>query len=489
MGIVVVVGADDVADDPDAGIVGDSGGLRFELDDLADGVGIVLGAGTAHGDFNTFEAEVLGCAGDVGQAVGAHVFAECGVDAEFLAEVLGVGCQSYIAAHHGVLRQGHHEALREVAGVGSLGDDNRRAEGCLGAPFDLAGGGDVLDFGSDGADDVSFGPRGYGFAGVDGADGLLNGVGTLLAAEGECRVADVHDALDVNEGELPGGGGVGGRQVVAEDADNVALLGGELGVPEVGVTRGADCQLGVVLVLDHLVDVLVVFAEDIEAVLRHELNVVDAYELPLHALQIGRIGGVGREVRKVGDGQGVDFLGFGETVHLNVAGEELGSHEGGLIGVVAGRPLGVAHLLETGEPADVETRQVDDKFLADAVVEVEVVGVDRKGERGGSVLDVDRLEDVAGLVGGDHAAADDVVVAVLLRSDLDAEGGIVLPERLFHFENRGVGLERSHGLFPDETGLIVGVLAGGEPGEGSGRQKSVCKILYCFHVNSEIGER
>ena len=89
----------------------------------------------------------------------------------------------------------------------------------------------------------------------------------------------------------------------------------------------------------------------------------------------------------------------------------------------------MADLLQAGIFAYGHACYVDDHFLATAVVEVEVIRVDRECQCGGLVLYDYALEDVAFLVRRNHAALDDEAVALVVGV-VDAVGvvGVVAPE-------------------------------------------------------------
>ena len=116
--------------------------------------------------------------------------------------------------------------------------------------------------------------------------------------------------------------------------------------------------------------------KDIEAILGDELDIVDSDKLTLHLLEILGGGGVGVQFDNRGKQEGVDFLRFGKTVELHMPFEDSGLHECGLIGIVAGAPLGIAELFETAVTADVETGEVNHHLLSDTIAEIEVVLVD-----------------------------------------------------------------------------------------------------------------
>ena len=173
------------------------------------------------------------------------------------------------------------------------------------------------------------------------------------------------------------------------------------------------------------------------------------------------------------------FRGVGQSVGLNMAVEKLGSHESSLPSVALLVEFGPAYLLQAVVFADIHAGEVHNEFLADAVVEEEVIGVDREGQRSRLVLNGDALEDVAAFVGSNDAAGHDVVRAVGLGADfLDIVGGVV-PELLLQVEDSGVGLVGGH----RHRGLrsVDIILAGSETAEECQRHHAGKNRLKYFH--------
>lgn len=107
-----------------------------------------------------------------------------------------------------------------------------------------------------------------------------------------------------------------------------------------------------------------------------------------------------------------------------------------------------AELLEAVVFSDVHAFHVHYDFLANAVFEVEVVGVDGHGYGSRAVLDDEVLEDVAGFVGRSHPAVDDVGLVVghaIFDTDCVDSLYVVRPIHLFEFGDGHVGSERRYG--------------------------------------------
>ena len=179
-----------------------------------------------------------------------------------------------------------------------------------------------------------------------------------------------------------------------------------------------------------------------------------------------------------------------------MVGEELGRHERGVPGVAVGVPRGIADLEQAVVFADVHAGDVNDDFLTDAVVLVQVVAVDRHGDGGGAVLDNEALVYVALLVGRDYASGDDVVRAVLFGAQgnegsvfvvLHAEDvvGVVLPAGFLEVKDADVGLQGCHRLLRDTGhGLLVEIVLTccqhAAEANGSGNHGRIFEI--CFHL-------
>ena len=137
-----------------------------------------------------------------------------------------------------------------------------------------------------------------------------------------------------------------------------------------------------------------------------------------------------------------NLVGLGHAIELDVVAEEFGCHEGGFVAALIF--LGPAHLLEAVVFTHIHVGKVDHDLLTDAVVEEEVVGIDREGQGCSLVLDCDRLEDVAAFVGGDHTAGHDDVGAVFFCAYLLAVVGSIFPIFFFEVEDGSIGFLRSH---------------------------------------------
>ena len=382
--------------------------------------------------------------------------------------------QGHILAHLRTLGQGDYQTRVEVFGLGGCADYHGGGQGGVGTPFDLVGRCHCLDLGGHGTHDETFGPALCGLAGGHLLDGGVNRPGVGLRALGEGGVAEVHQSVGADKDKLPGRCALVGV-VVAEDTHDIAVALGERSVPEIRVARGAHvkCRAGGVGDLLVLARRVVFGTESCLAVGVGELHVVDAHQLALpfaKELAVGE-GAVGVQLVYRLDKHRGDCRGLGHAVELRVLGEELGSHECGLVGVGRGFPFGIAELQQTRVAADIHPGEVDDDLLPLAVCEPEVVGVDRHGEHAGLVTQIEAFEDVAGIVRRNHAARDDVMLAVLLCGNLDAVRSLVFPEFLFDFENGGVGFQCGLGHLAGLDGRLDVVLAGREThGRGEGHE-------------------
>ncbi len=310
-------------------------------------------------------------------------------------------------AHGAACGQCEHDALGYVLRGGVGRDDYGVGECRACAPFDVGVGGDVFHFGSHGAHDVAFHPYVCGgFAFFFNGYCLGHAVGVAFVAGRHCRVAKIHAAVAVEQGELPCGA------VVAEDAHHVAAAFGQRLVPEIGIAAGAGCERSAVGV--H--DVLAHAAAMVGGIGVHSAvlpcYVVEAHEASLVGLQA--CGGGGQLVEAL-NLERVHFCEVRQAVEFDSAGECLGSHEGYFPCLALLVPFFFAHLHVAVVFAYVHAREVEHDFLAAAILEVEVVAVDAEGECGCAVEDDKVLEHVAGLVAAEHYAADDEVLAFVER--------------------------------------------------------------------------
>lgn len=153
------------------------------------------------------------------------------------------------------------------------------------------------------------------------------------------------------------------------------------------------------------------------------------------------------------------LVGFGEAVGLHVGVEELRRHERHFPRAPLFVPFRLSYLLQAVVLSDVEPCEVNDDFLADAVVEEEVIGVDGECQCRSLVLDRDAFEHVARFVGGYDTTCHDVVGSVVLGAYFRGVVGGVVPELALEVEDGCVGLPCGHGAFGAELGGVDVVLA------------------------------
>ena len=253
----------------------------------------------------------------------------------------------------------------------------------------------------------------------------------------------------------------------AQDADDGAFTFGTVVVVEVAVSAGVDnhitCAVG-----DGARGVFVLVGEGCFAGIL-ECYIFDGYEAALLGQEFFLIG---NKVVERGNGvfAGYDFFGFGQAVDFNLLCSKVGGYAPGIV-VVGGR----AYLHELAVGADIESGDIDDNFLPVLVGFVQVVAVDVDLNGSGFVLDDKLFEEVACLVGGDDAAFDDVVCAVVAFFD---ECGIVAfagVELGFKFGNGGVGVALGRGY---HHGRALEVVIAGRQRHGAGECQQGCIDVY-----------
>ena len=297
----------------------------------------------------------------------------------------------------------------------------------------------------------------------------------VLGADGKRGVADIVDVVGAHEHELPT------RTVVGEEELGVAGIGRHRVVDEVGIAAHTHRNLltGEFYALIHVGLVDAEGCYELTGVgigFGNELDIVAAFHL---ALPCDEAVGTGRNIADGAEFMDNHLRGIRQTIGLYMAVEQLRCHESSLPGISRLVVFGPAYLLQAVVFADIHTGEIHNQLLADAVVEEEIIGVDREGQRSRLVLDGDALEDVAALVGSDDAAGHDIMRAVGLGADfLDIVCGVV-PELLLQVEDSGVGLVGGH----RHRGLrsVDIVLAGSETAEECQRHHAGKNRLIYFH--------
>ena len=322
---------------------------------------------------------------------------------------------------YGARGEGDNETFVVVRCGRGRSDDKSVVEDCGRRPFDVVVRRYCLHFGSNGSDDVTFDPAGAEDSGLFLFDGLGNGVGILFCSR---AFTDADNAVAVDQDELPR------RVIVAEDTHDVDVTHGEHFVEECAVAGGAHREGAVVAVLNCGVLLVVIGSvvnRECALAAFGEAHVAEAHQTALiGAEHFGSLLRDGSEAREL---EGVDSSAVGETVEFGSLSEPFGREERNLPGGAVGVPRLGSYLLEAGVLTNVHTGDIENNFLAHAVVEVEVISVDRECHSGGAVVDNKTLEHVAFFVRRNHAATDnESLVGIFGVIDTVGIIGIVAPK-------------------------------------------------------------